>query len=81
MIGAILLLLVVYALWRCINQASFTHRVRKQQRDLLELQRRQIELGWKWAQVSDKALDRDLKALEVEELERKWHDSDYRGMA
>jgi hypothetical protein len=80
--GSLIIVLIIggiaWYIWRC---ASWNHRVRQQQRDLLALQRRQIELGWKWAQVSSKALDRDLRALEVEELERKWHDSDYRGMA
>jgi hypothetical protein len=80
--GSLLLLLLIGGIvWYLWHQASFHHRVRKQQEDLLALQKRQIEVANRWAEVSERALARDEKALELEELERKWHDSDYRGMA
>ena len=81
--GSLLLLLLIGGIvWYLWHQASFHHRVRKQQEDLLALQKRQIEVANRWAEVSERALGRDEKALELEELERRWHDSgDWRGMA
>jgi hypothetical protein len=67
--------LVIWCLWRSMSNLSLHNRARKQQRQLLDLQLEYIRLAHRWAGVSERALSRDEKALEVEELERRWHSS------
>ena len=75
--GSLIILLIIggiaWYIWRC---ASWNHRVRQQQSDLLALQRRQIEVANKWADVSERVLRRDEKVLELQELESLWRADD-----
>jgi hypothetical protein len=75
--GSLLILLLIgvttWALW---HQAGLHHRARRQQLELLDLQRDYIRLAHRQARVAERALARDERVLQIQELESLWRADD-----